>query len=35
MALLQGWSLPIALNLALRVVMVGLLLAFGLRREAH
>jgi hypothetical protein len=35
MALAQSWSLPIALNLALRVVMVVLLLAFRVRREQH
>ena len=32
MALMQGWSLPIALNLVLRVVMVVLLVAFRPRR---
>ena len=32
MALVQGWSLPIALNLVLRVVMVVLLVVFGPRR---
>ncbi|MEO6396643.1 MAG: hypothetical protein ABIO40_12130 [Devosia sp.] len=31
-ALAQAWSLPIALNLGLRIVMVILLAAFGLRR---
>jgi hypothetical protein len=34
MALAQAWSLPIALNLGLRVVMVVLLVAFRLRRSA-
>lgn len=32
MALVQGWSLPIALNLALRIVMVVLLAVFGVWR---
>jgi hypothetical protein len=34
MALTQGWSLPIALNLALRVVMVVLLVTFRPRPSA-
>ena len=34
MALAQAWSLPIALNLALRIAMVVLLAIFGLRRGA-
>jgi hypothetical protein len=32
MALAQTYSLPIALNLALRILMVVLLALFGLRR---
>lgn len=32
MALVQGWSLPTALNLALRIVMVVLLAVFGVWR---
>ena len=34
MALAQAWSLPVALNLALRIVMVVLLAVFGLRPNA-